>query len=238
MLTFPNVCILHPVFSEGEGKRIMRRTKEEAALTRKQILEAALDVFTERGYTLATFDDIARRIRLTKGAIYWHFKSKIDLLKEIIIEERKTNGDLFAWKPKADGSLYSIDDIRAHYRAIAQAILDSPTRQRFFIFAAFRIEWSPALCASLDAVLCENHLRDPKDGLILHLTALQAAGGIKPDVDFTGLAIIVMSIFTGTLKHVLTIDSSLDAVAIIDAGLASIFSAIASETTPKEKTPS
>lgn len=213
----------------------MRRTKEEAALTRKQILDAALDVFTERGYTLATFDDIAKRIRLTKGAIYWHFKSKIDLLKEIIIEERKTNGDLFSWKSKVGSTPYSLDEIRDHYLKTAQAILASPTRQRFFIFAAFRVEWSPALCASLEAVLSADQMRDPKEDLIKHLKALQATGTIKPDLDLMGLAIIVLSIFSGTLKYALMNDTTTNAVKIIDAGLSSIFNDIKLDKTQKEE---
>ena len=60
-----------------------RRTKAEAEQTRQRILKAALDLFAEKGYERTTFEDVARSIRLTKGAVYWHFKTKPDLLTEL-----------------------------------------------------------------------------------------------------------------------------------------------------------
>ena len=43
-----------------------RRTKEEAEKTRQEILFSALDIFYEKGYSKTTFDEIAKRINLTK----------------------------------------------------------------------------------------------------------------------------------------------------------------------------
>ena len=81
--TFWKVCIIRAVYS----RKRMRRTKEEALETRKAILKVALDCFSKRGYALTTFNDIARRIHLTKGAVFWHFKSKEELLAELIERE-------------------------------------------------------------------------------------------------------------------------------------------------------
>ena len=64
-----------------------RRTKEEAEATKKAISIATLEIFCEKGYSRTTFDEIAKRINLTKGAVYWHFRNKADILSEII---RKT----------------------------------------------------------------------------------------------------------------------------------------------------
>ena len=61
-----------------------RRTKEEAEQTRLEILKASLDLFSEKGYSKTTFDEIAKRINKTKGAVYWHFRNKPDLLVAII----------------------------------------------------------------------------------------------------------------------------------------------------------
>jgi AcrR family transcriptional regulator len=41
-----------------------------------QILDAALECFSARGYHTATMDDLARASGLSKGALYWHFPSK------------------------------------------------------------------------------------------------------------------------------------------------------------------
>ncbi len=57
----------------------IRRTKEDALETRKKILESALDVFYEKGYSKTTLDDIAERAGVSRGPIYWNFKNKDDI---------------------------------------------------------------------------------------------------------------------------------------------------------------
>ncbi len=56
-----------------------RATKEEAQETRKRILDAAEDVFHEQGVARTSLADIAQAASVTRGAIYWHFKNKLDL---------------------------------------------------------------------------------------------------------------------------------------------------------------
>jgi AcrR family transcriptional regulator len=46
---------------------------------RAQILTAALRCFSEKGYHEATMDDLAREAGLSKGSLYWHFKSKAEV---------------------------------------------------------------------------------------------------------------------------------------------------------------
>lgn len=58
----------------------MRRTKEDAARTREAILDAALVCFNRHGLSQATLDDIACAARVTRGAVYWHFKGKPQIL--------------------------------------------------------------------------------------------------------------------------------------------------------------
>ena len=64
----------------------MRRTKEEAAITREQLLSKALRVFSKMGYAATTLEDIAREAEVTRGAIYWHFGSKAELYNTLIRE--------------------------------------------------------------------------------------------------------------------------------------------------------
>lgn len=64
----------------------MKRTKEEAAVTRATILKAALSVFSAKGYAAATLDDVAAAAKVTRGAIYWHFKGKADLYNALTRE--------------------------------------------------------------------------------------------------------------------------------------------------------
>ena len=48
--------------------------------SRASLLQAAVEVFTERGYEAATVADIAERAGVTTGALYAHFHGKLDLL--------------------------------------------------------------------------------------------------------------------------------------------------------------
>ncbi len=60
-----------------------KRTHEEAERTRQAILESAFRLFSRRGYESTSLSDIARFANVTRGAIYWHFKDKGDILVEI-----------------------------------------------------------------------------------------------------------------------------------------------------------
>lgn len=57
----------------------MRRTKAQAQETRERLMQAALDVFHQRGVARASLHEIAQAAGVTRGALYWHFKNKEDL---------------------------------------------------------------------------------------------------------------------------------------------------------------
>lgn len=60
-----------------------RKTKQQALETRHQIIDAAIARFSEHGVSATSLADIASTAGVTRGAIYWHFKNKADLLNEI-----------------------------------------------------------------------------------------------------------------------------------------------------------
>ena len=52
--------------------------------TRRRLLDAATRVFGDRGYSRATLDEVAGEAGMTKGAVYWHFKSKQDVYEALL----------------------------------------------------------------------------------------------------------------------------------------------------------
>lgn len=56
----------------------------KAAATRERLLELAGRLFVDRGYDAVSLRDIADAAEVTKGAIYGHFRSKGQLLAEVI----------------------------------------------------------------------------------------------------------------------------------------------------------
>ncbi|WP_438864686.1 TetR family transcriptional regulator [Neptunicella sp.] len=63
---------------------MVRKTKEEAAATRNLLLDSAEVVFFDKGYSHTTLMDVANHAGLTRGAIYWHFKNKIELFAAMV----------------------------------------------------------------------------------------------------------------------------------------------------------
>ncbi len=62
----------------------MRKTKEEAEKTKDTILKSALKVFLKNGYSKTTLSNIAENAGYTRGAVYWHFKDKSEILEKLI----------------------------------------------------------------------------------------------------------------------------------------------------------
>ncbi|MEV6526725.1 helix-turn-helix domain-containing protein [Longispora sp. NPDC051575] len=52
--------------------------------TRERIMVEALDLFAERGYGETSLREIAERIGITKAAVYYHFKTKDDILNGLL----------------------------------------------------------------------------------------------------------------------------------------------------------
>ena len=61
-----------------------RRTKEEALETREQVLDAAEQVFLQRGVGHASLAEVADAAGVTRGAIYHHFASKAELFEAML----------------------------------------------------------------------------------------------------------------------------------------------------------
>jgi AcrR family transcriptional regulator len=61
-----------------------RKTPEESEQTRLKLMEAGMRMFAKYGYAYSTLDDIAQCAGLSRGAVYWHFKGKGELLQSIL----------------------------------------------------------------------------------------------------------------------------------------------------------
>ncbi|MGK7285703.1 TetR family transcriptional regulator [Buttiauxella agrestis] len=60
-----------------------RKTKADALKTRQHLLDVAITLFAKNGVSTTTLADIADAAGMTRGAIYWHFDSKVSLFNEI-----------------------------------------------------------------------------------------------------------------------------------------------------------
>jgi TetR/AcrR family acrAB operon transcriptional repressor len=85
--TIKNVCVLRfeniPLFFDVP-RPMARRTKAEAEQTRDTILDAAEQLFHAKGVSATSLSDIASLAGVTRGAIYWHFKDKVDVFNAMM----------------------------------------------------------------------------------------------------------------------------------------------------------
>lgn len=61
-----------------------RKTREQALATRQRILDAAVEVFLEKGFQHSSLQNVAERAGVTRGAVYWHFRHRGDLLAVLL----------------------------------------------------------------------------------------------------------------------------------------------------------
>lgn len=79
---------------KDEQAPIRRLNRAEAKeITHHALLEAAERVFVKMGYQGATLDSIAADAGFTKGAVYWHFKSKEALFLELLADGMNRNAE-------------------------------------------------------------------------------------------------------------------------------------------------
>ncbi|GKX68403.1 TetR/AcrR family transcriptional regulator [Inconstantimicrobium mannanitabidum] len=80
--------------------------------TKRIIFDSAVKEFSECGYSGATMDDIALKAGVAKGTLYYHFKSKEEIFKFVVIEGIKTlQGELASINETGLGSLDKIRKI-------------------------------------------------------------------------------------------------------------------------------
>lgn len=69
----------------------MERERHRQEENKRSILQAAEKVFVQKGYSLSTVDDIAGEAQFSKATLYRYFKSKSDILLEIIYSSIETS---------------------------------------------------------------------------------------------------------------------------------------------------
>ncbi len=174
---------------------MVRKTKEEAAITRRNLLKAGLAVFSERGYTGATLQDIAVRAGLTRGAIYWHFGSKAELYAALI-DEYSTRGSEITQSAIAEGGNLG-DVLRRVFIRLLTAVEEEEDLRAAMELSMFKTERTDEL---------QHSLRQQRQGgrqLIQGIaSAMQQgieSGELRPDIRAEDMAHGFMALQNGAV---------------------------------------
>ncbi|MBT2410851.1 helix-turn-helix transcriptional regulator [Streptomyces sp. ISL-12] len=85
--------------------------------TRQRIQDVALELFAEQGYEKTSLREIAERLEVTKAALYYHFKTKEEILVSIFEDLTQPMEELIEWGLEQPRSLETKQEIVRRYSA-------------------------------------------------------------------------------------------------------------------------
>src|SRR5947199_10780494 len=92
--------------------------------TRSRVQKVALELFAEQGYEKTSLREIAERLGVTKAALYYHFKSKEDIVRSFTEDYRAELDKVIAWGAGQPPSPESRAEILARYADIVSRRLE------------------------------------------------------------------------------------------------------------------
>ncbi|WP_447928355.1 TetR family transcriptional regulator [Vreelandella sp. EE27] len=117
-----------------------RKTKAEAAATREALLNAAEEVFFDKGVARTSLEQVARHAGVTRGAVYWHFKNKGDLFMGLVERVRMPFQSLVEEVKNVDPNVSPVDAIQLACLA-GMRRLEQPSHRRILSILLHRCEF-------------------------------------------------------------------------------------------------
>lgn len=187
-----------------------RKTKQQALETRNHILDAAIERFSEHGVAKTSLADIANTAGVTRGAIYWHFKNKSDLLNEIWAQSESGLKDL-----EHEYQLKYPSDPLSVMKAMLTYVLEATARDRRrrslmeIIFHKCEFVGEMATLQFMQQTLfleCYDKIEDV-------LRECMTAGQLPENLDTRRTAIVLRGYMTGIMENWLFMPDSFDMAA-------------------------
>lgn len=173
-----------------------RRTKAEAAATREALLDAAEDVFFDKGVARTSLEQIARHAGMTRGAVYWHFRNKADLFHALLERVRMPFQELIdeIEDPMAIDS--PLDAIRlACLHGFTR--LEQPRYRRVHSILIHRCEFF----SDIDPIAMQNELtQECRESLLERFSKAHEMGLMRPDIS-PAIATELLQATLGGLFH-------------------------------------
>ncbi|MFF3177879.1 TetR/AcrR family transcriptional regulator [Streptomyces sp. NPDC057900] len=90
-------------------------TQPRRGNTRQRIQDVALELFAEQGYEKTSLREISEKLDVTKAALYYHFKTKEDILVSIFEDLNRPVEELIVWGREQPRTLETKKEILARY---------------------------------------------------------------------------------------------------------------------------
>lgn len=136
---------------------MVRKTKADTEQTRRDIIEAARRVFSERGVSRTTLEQVATSAGVTRGAIYWHFANKVELFMALRDDVAMPLMDRLEAALQVEPGGDPLDAIERFLLAhIERMESDAPTRQTFEVMIT-KCEYTGEFGEALRCVIRKSH---------------------------------------------------------------------------------
>lgn len=196
---------------------MVRRTREDAQVTREAILDAAQRVFLERGVSRTSLEQIAKDAGVTRGAIYWHFKDKSDLFSAMLDRVRLPLSDLADAYRQGGGRRDPLGMLEKLCRLALAKLDENETYRNVYIILTTRCEFAgemnPAFKRQLE-IDCDN-LRNVEQDFVEARELGQLALHVDPRVATLALYSLMHGIYQTWLRAPQSYDISADGAAML-----------------------
>ena len=177
-----------------------KKAQRDSEKTRARILASALALFAQKGYIRTTFTDIAARLKMTKGAVYWHFESKtallMALLDEMLEKFRRQIVDLLpAGETSFEGLSFPVVADMMVRNAVQ--IIGDPKGTAFFLLVHEQVQWADASMAEVRADLLRNQRFGPWAAFRKAVENDVREGRARADTDPVQVASVCISVWDG-----------------------------------------
>lgn len=173
----------------------MKRTKEDAEITRQNILNAALKVFYDKGVTRATLSQVAKEAEVTRGAVYWHFKDKFDLY--VTLYENLTRKYQVRPIDYTNKNYSSLDEFKSDIKRLFESFEYDKQYHMFIQIMYSRMEYVDDMKPIVD-----NEIEKQKETIKAFeraLTSLQTKKEVSSDINCNLYARILFTFIDGAL---------------------------------------
>ncbi|PKO46905.1 MAG: TetR family transcriptional regulator [Betaproteobacteria bacterium HGW-Betaproteobacteria-22] len=185
---------------------MVRKTKEDAELTKRRIMDAARAVFLRRGVSRSTLEHIATEANVTRGAVYWHFKNKTEIFhairEQVFLPLFDKVDDVLSHVP--DSSKDPLSQIEASLCQTIQDLDASQTQREIYEIIMIKCEYVDEFAAVLHQIL--DNCSSLVEKYELAYQRAQAKNLIAPKLSAHALALDT-HLFFGGLLHMWIKDS-------------------------------
>ncbi|MBI4515318.1 MAG: TetR/AcrR family transcriptional regulator [Deltaproteobacteria bacterium] len=144
--------------------------------SRRELLNVAIDCFARYGYQATSIDRIAREAGVTKGALYYHFKDKADLLSEAV------KSRVGQWEHRVVEEVRPVSSAAQQLRRVADVCLEHATksnhRRMIITLMVEALDTNAPLSAEFRAMMQRF-----REFLRLAVESGQRSGEFRADVD-------------------------------------------------------